>query len=1679
MYIYQCLILIVFLSGFIESISKTSFESPNNKFQQQLPYEQKLKETKQKYKKNIDNSNEDSLLSLLFLNNNKQEYQQQRKHQQKQQKHDQKQKEYEMQHKQFEKQKFPKKDTIDSIESISYKNHLFKNSSNHYQFNSQFNHYSNSNTNNHITQDLNQYKEKENENKIQFTTKTTTATTTATTVTVTEKTSIIKPVIITPTTIVTATTSSSKSSTKSSSIISIVPTRTQNENLHRKKKSLSPLFSSSSAVSSSRSIEGLDDINYDDYLNTKNPNLLELSEESSLLLQENDNDDDEEFIGPNGSYAYEDIIENYKNSDIISNNNNDNNNNNNNDNHKNYHQPLSIFNNNNSESNKMTGFYNENITVYNNNNNNNKNNYKETINSNNDNLNDNSDNNYFNINSNNNFNSNNHNEGVQSNDQPYLMINKGKSPMQSHINKLLYTKEFHLKQGKIKGIIRTFHPQSGLRDVNQFFGIPYAEAPVGNRRFLPPGTSLPWNGLKMATHLPPVCPQNLPNPTLANVKLEKGRSDQLQRLFPYLKNENEDCLYLNVYVPQEDRFDKVEKYPVIVYIHGESYEWNSGNPYDGSVLASYGQVIVVTINYRLGILGFMKPGLSQTTVSNFGLFDQIAALKWIKDNIESFGGDPNRVTLMGHSTGASCVNLLMVSPVANGLFHRAILMSGSAMADWATTNHSIHLTMQVANGVNCLTTDDDEKMLKCLRSKRYKDFLKVQTGLSPFVTAIGPIVDEIIIPAQPYKMMSQITETFGKYDLLFGVTELESYNVLDSMALEEGLTENERDQFLRFYMNSRYDIRPDLAVAATLKQYMDVYNNPSKATKHEHRDVVLDILSDARIVGPLLQTGLFHADVNPRNYMYVFGHNSEAGAYSNLPHSVVGEELAFVFGAPLANVGPFHQKYTTSEKLLSEAVMTYWTNFAKTGNPKAPWKGGFINSHKMEWAHYDVDWPEFNKRNQCYVNIGIPPSLEMKYRNIYMNFWNKELPNELNEIAAMQTKPKIHFYPPSNNGAITRNNYNRNDDNIIAGHIQKFPSNMAHQGNVGGGGGSTKIENPIHELKMLMKEEQNYLGYGGEGSIGGGGGNNANNNNNYNNGYSPIDNMLNAQPTFGITHYKSSESSKDPTTSLSNYASEPEDLPRDILRSEGALHILIGLIVLFLILNIIIYSTFLFKRKKKNSNQTNRKVGGFISYDGTNDDDLKRSKTNDGDDSYILDMVKRPNGYDYVKTKSLSLNGFKITRQLSTSTVDAHAKVSDWMSNDIDKNSSVTKSSIKTSPSFSLKTRSFLRRPHKVSVAIDATPQARSDSILRQEPIEISKYKGTDNTRSIIICQEIDVDVDMLEPETYNATQNLGLYGYTTAATRNDLQNQEKRSSGESPYISAFNSPQTFNDEQITSFIDDNRSDINVSTLKQNERDKYDPRNKLGILAEDSRNYQNVGLPNDNTKCQLSLATSINKMPPAPPPRTMSTLRQIPPLLHQRESSVDITTSPLAIAKDCSPDEAEEPPITENTLIVGPLLPKTHENLYSTLKKKPQSQKKLNLNQIEETVINDETVCKNENENENTTVIEISPKIDLDDKKLIKPSGIKPPTIYPLKTAAELKEIQQNKNNQNIGTGKISLLGMAKMNKNIIEKSKIPQLKTTESRQHKYRDKSKSIDSSSSESSSSTETVKTELKQIK
>ncbi|KAJ4427222.1 hypothetical protein ANN_24839 [Periplaneta americana] len=291
--------------------------------------------------------------------------------------------------------------------------------------------------------------------------------------------------------------------------------------------------------------------------------------------------------------------------------------------------------------------------------------------------------------------------------------------------------------------------------------------------------------------------------------------------------------------------------------------------------------------FRQHLYGFLRPGVGEHTVSNFGLLDQIAALQWIKENIQEFGGDPNSVTLMGHGTGAACVNYLMVSPVsqgmhASGLFRRAILMSGTALADWALTTSSV-ITIQVAQALNCALKDTNNEMASCLRKKRLEEIMDVKVEVPEFKTRFGPMVDGSVVPNDPFQLIGVYKDLFSRFELLYGVTELESYNLLDAVSLQYGMLEQDRDKKIRSYVQERFQYLPDLSLAETLKAYNVTRRRTSASSQsiaETNRDILLDVLSDARVAAPMVQTANFHSSVNPQSYFYVFSHTSSHGHYT-------------------------------------------------------------------------------------------------------------------------------------------------------------------------------------------------------------------------------------------------------------------------------------------------------------------------------------------------------------------------------------------------------------------------------------------------------------------------------------------------------------------------------------------------------------------------------------------------------------------------------------------------------------------------------------------------------------------------------------------------------------------------------------------------------------------------------
>jgi para-nitrobenzyl esterase len=331
--------------------------------------------------------------------------------------------------------------------------------------------------------------------------------------------------------------------------------------------------------------------------------------------------------------------------------------------------------------------------------------------------------------------------------------------------------------------------------VTRFLGIPYAAPPVGNLRWMPPQAPAKWSGVKKAETFGPTCAQ-------------------ITTLGPFAgpPNANEDCLYLNVFTP-----DVKAKLPVLVWIHGGGYVDGESNDYDATKLAAKGRLVVVTINYRLNLFGFLSvPALDKEghASGNYGLMDVQAALKWVKANIAGFGGNPGNVTLGGQSAGAGLAAANLVSPGGAGLFQRAILQSGGY------TPFTPHAVAQAKGGkfaaaAGCDKSKDVAACLRALPAARIEALAGTASAMSPFIA--GPMVDGTVVPRQTLETIS--AGAYNKVPVMIGTTKDEgNFTVGIAQYFRPGHAPTSAADF-RGYVANAYRTYPKGSVNAVLARY--------------------------------------------------------------------------------------------------------------------------------------------------------------------------------------------------------------------------------------------------------------------------------------------------------------------------------------------------------------------------------------------------------------------------------------------------------------------------------------------------------------------------------------------------------------------------------------------------------------------------------------------------------------------------------------------------------------------------------------------------------------------------------------------------------------------------------------------------------------------------------------------
>ncbi|XP_059120190.1 liver carboxylesterase-like isoform X4 [Peromyscus eremicus] len=514
--------------------------------------------------------------------------------------------------------------------------------------------------------------------------------------------------------------------------------------------------------------------------------------------------------------------------------------------------------------------------------------------------------------------------------------------------------------GQVRGSL--VHVKDNEVDVYTFLGIPFAKPPVGPLRFAPPEPPEPWSGVRDGTSHPAMCLQ----------------TDMMNNEFAKKMNLNmpptsmsEDCLYLNIYTPAHAH--EGSNLPVMVWIHGGALVMGMASMTDGSKLAATEEIVMVAIQYRLGILGFFSTG-DQHARGNWGYLDQVAALHWVQQNIAYFGGNPSQVTIFGGSAGGTSVSSLVVSPMSKGLFHGAIMQSGVALLPDLISDTSEVVYTMVANLSGC-EAKDSEALVHCLRDKSEAEILAIN---QVFIMIPG-VVDGMFLPRHPLELLASVD--FQPVPSIIGIDSDEcGWGI--PLGLDPVIKNITRETLPGILKSTAAQMMlPPECSDLLMEEYMGDIQDP-QTLQAQFRELMEDFM----FVIPALQVAHFQRSHAPV-YFYEFQHQPSFIKHVRPSHVRAdhGDHAAFVFGSHLWGM---KVDFTVEEKLLNRRMMKYWANFARHGNP---------NSVGLPY------WPELTHDEQ-YLQLDIQPAVGRALKARKLQFWTKTLPQKIQEIKGAQVK---------------------------------------------------------------------------------------------------------------------------------------------------------------------------------------------------------------------------------------------------------------------------------------------------------------------------------------------------------------------------------------------------------------------------------------------------------------------------------------------------------------------------------------------------------------------------------------------------------------------------------------------------------------------------------------------------
>jgi len=458
------------------------------------------------------------------------------------------------------------------------------------------------------------------------------------------------------------------------------------------------------------------------------------------------------------------------------------------------------------------------------------------------------------------------------------------------------------RQGTVSG----YEDASGL---HVYKGIPFAAPPVGDLRWRAPEPAKPWKGVRQAVEFGPDCMQR-PDPRLR------------------AKTMSEDCLYLNVWSPAE-RTD--EKLPVMVFLYGGAFDHGSGSrvDFDGKDLARRG-VVFVNFNYRLALFGFLAHPLLTAesphhSSGDYAILDQIAALRWIQDNIAAFGGDPSHVMIFGQSAGGSSVNLMLISPLAKGLFQAAASESPGEMRALGTVSDAEKFGVTLGNNLAAMRAIPALELVD-----KEADFKRMRSPEATSPRPLWPVIDGWALPRS--ERDAYASGHVNIVPLIIGNNAAESGDGSHSAPMT---VEQYRSHVEAMYGKSAPEILRIFPVHAD-----------------GDAPAVLASLSAANEFGFAVRADAVDmSSINPSTYRYLFTRHRNDGPAP----PVHADELTYVFGNLYIKPRSAPAAYDAVDQKLSDTMMSYWIQLARTGNP---------NTHGLP------SWPAFNASSNLVLDLG-------------------------------------------------------------------------------------------------------------------------------------------------------------------------------------------------------------------------------------------------------------------------------------------------------------------------------------------------------------------------------------------------------------------------------------------------------------------------------------------------------------------------------------------------------------------------------------------------------------------------------------------------------------------------------------------------------------------------------------